>query len=208
MKQIILFGAGGHAAVIIDILKAQILAGSPFEIKGFLDDSNKKEWMGYPVLGTISSALSFHDEETFFIIAIGNNSVREAIQHQYGMLNFMTAIHPTAIIGSNVVIDDGTVVMPGAIINANSKIGRHVIINSGAIVEHDNVIGDYVHLSPNATLCGAVKVGKLTHIGANATVIQGINVGEQSVIGAGSTVIREIPSSVIAVGTPAKVVQK
>ena len=70
------------------------------------------------------------------------------------------------------------------------------------------MIGDYVHLSPNATLCGAVKVGKLTHIGANATVIQGINVGEQSVIGAGSTVIREIPSSVIAVGTPAKVVQK
>ena len=42
MKQIILFGAGGHAAVIIDILKAQILAGSPFEIKGFLDDSNKE----------------------------------------------------------------------------------------------------------------------------------------------------------------------
>lgn len=208
MKKIILFGAGGHAAVIIDILKAQILAGAPFEIKGFLDDSNKKEWMGYPVLGTISSALSFHDEETFFIIAIGNNSVRKVIQHQYGMLNFMTAIHPTAIIGSNVVIDDGTVVMPGAIINANSKIGRHVIINSGAIVEHDNVIGDYVHLSPNATLCGAVKVGKLTHIGANATVIQGISVGERSVIGAGATVIREIPSSVIAVGTPAKVVQK
>ena len=57
MKQIILFGAGGHAAVIIDILKAQILAGAPFEIKGFLDDSNKKEWMGYPFLGKIYSAL-------------------------------------------------------------------------------------------------------------------------------------------------------
>ena len=70
------------------------------------------------------------------------------------------------------------------------------------------MIGDYVHLSPNVTLCGGVTVGRLTHIGANVTVIQGINVGEQSIIGAGATVIREIPSSVIAVGTPAKVIQK
>ena len=208
MKQIILFGAGGHAAVIIDILKAQILAGSSFEIKGFLDDSNKKEWMGYPVLGTISSALSFHDEETFFIIAIGNNSVREAIQHQYGMLNFMTAIHPTAIIGSNVVIDDGTVVMPRVVINANSEVGRHVILNTASVVEHDNVINDYVHLSPGATLCGAVEVGAKSHIGANATVIQGISIGEHCIIGAGSTVIDHIPQSSVAVGSPAKVIKK
>ena len=208
MKQVILLGAGGHAAVIIDILKAQIQAGAAFEIKGLLDDSNKTEWMGYPVLGPISSALSFHDEKTVFIIAIGNNFVRQVIQREYTELNFITAIHPSAMIGSDVLIEAGTVVMPRAIINTNSKIGRHVIINSGAIVEHDNVIEDYVHLSPNATLCGTVKVGRLTHIGANATVIQGISVGEKSVIGAGATVIREIPSSVMAVGTPAKVLQK
>ncbi len=208
MKQVILLGAGGHAAVIIDILKAQIAKGENFEIKGLLDDSDKTECNGYPVLGAIASVDDFNDEKTEFIIAIGNNAVREAIQCQHAKLKFMTAIDPTAMIGSNVVIEGGTVVMPGAIINANSKIGRHVIINSGAIVEHDNVIGDYVHLSPNATLCGMVKIGKLTHIGASATVIQGISIGEQSIIGAGSTVIRDIVSAVTAVGTPAKIVQK
>ena len=35
MKKIVLFGAGGHATVIIDILKAQIEAGTSIQIKGF-----------------------------------------------------------------------------------------------------------------------------------------------------------------------------
>ncbi len=51
MKEIILVGAGGHAAVILDILNAQMAKGEKIKIKGFLDDSNKKQWMGYPVLG-------------------------------------------------------------------------------------------------------------------------------------------------------------
>ena len=38
MKKIVLFGAGGHATVIIDILKAQIEAGASIQIKGFLDE--------------------------------------------------------------------------------------------------------------------------------------------------------------------------
>ena len=208
MKKIVLFGAGGHATVIIDILKAQIEAGASIQIKGFLDDSDKKEWMGYPILGTLSSALEFHDDKTEFIIAIGNNLIREMIQRKFSQLNFYTAIHPTAVIGTNVFIQDGTVVMPRVVINANSEVGRHVILNTASVVEHDNVINDYVHLSPGATLCGAVEVGAKSHIGANATVIQGISIGEHCLIGAGSTVIDHIPQSSVAVGSPAKVIKK
>ena len=208
MKKIVLFGAGGHATVIIDILKAQIEAGASIQIKGFLDDSDKKEWMGYPILGTLSSALEFHDDKTEFIIAIGNNLIREMIQRKFSQLNFYTAIHPTAVIGTNVFIQDGTVVMPRVVINANSEVGRHVILNTASVVEHDNVINDYVHLSPNATLCGTVRVKPLTHIGAGATVIQGKMIGMQSMIGAGATVITDIPDQVVAVGTPAKVIKQ
>ena len=204
MKEIILFGAGGHAAVILDILKSQIANGEPIQIKGLLDDSGKKEWMGYPILGSTKKANHFNGEKTEFIIAIGGNKIRQKISQQYKHLKFYTAIHPTAIVGSNVSIQEGTVVMPRVVINANAKIGSHVIVNTGAIVEHDNVIEDYVHLSPNATLCGTVKVKKLTHIGANATVIQGLTIGEQVIVGAGSTVIHNTKSQVTLVGSPAK----
>lgn len=208
MKEIILLGAGGHAAVILDILKAQIANGEKIKIKGLLDDSGKLEWMGYPILGSTLEANDFNEENTYFIIAIGSNKIRYKLSEKYSHLKFLTAIHPSAIIGSQVNIGAGTVVMPNAVINANSQIGQHVIINTGVIVEHDNLIGDYVHLSPNATLCGTVRVKPLTHIGAGATVIQGKTIGMQSMIGAGATVITHIPDQVVAVGTPAKVIKQ
>lgn len=208
MKEIILLGAGGHAAVILDILKAQIANGEKIKIKGLLDDSGKLEWMGYPILGSTLEANDFNEENTYFIIAIGSNQMRDKLSQKYSHLKFFTAIHPSAIIGSQVNIGAGTVVMPNAVINANSQIGQHVIINTGTIVEHDNLIDDYVHLSPNATLCGTVRVKPLTHIGAGATVIQGKMIGMQSMIGAGATVITDIPDQVVAVGTPAKVIKQ
>lgn len=204
MKQIILFGAGGHAAVIVDMLKAQIEVGAKLRILGYLDDSNKKEWMGYPVLGRIEDALLFQDIDTVFVIAIGNNMIREKIKNQFRNLKYYSIIHPSAIIGSNVEIGDGTVVMPGTVINANVRIGNHTIINSGAIIEHDSLLGDYVHISPRATLCGTVTVCNLTHIGAGATIIPGIIIGEKSIVGAGTTVIQDIESNITVVGCPAR----
>lgn len=208
MKEIILLGAGGHAAVILDILKAQIACGEQIHIKGLLDDSDKLTCMGYPVLGPISKINQYMDEKTYFIIAIGANQVRQQLATLLPDDKFYTVIHPSAILGSGVSVGSGSVVMPNVTINANSQIGRHVIVNTGAIVEHDNVIEDYVHLSPRATLCGGVTVGQMTHVGAGATVIQGKVIGKNSIIGAGATVITNIPDEVVAVGTPAKVIKE
>ena len=208
MKQIILLGAGGHAAVIMDCLKAQIEHGAPIKIKGLLDDSGKTEWMGYPILGATDLADQFNDGQTAFVLAIGSNEVRERLAKRYSHLSFYPVIHPSAIIGTDVTIGEGTVVMPRVVMNANVQVGCHAIINTGVIVEHDNRIGDYVHLSPNATLCGTVTVGDLTHIGAGSTVIQGVTIGSRSVIGAGATVISDLGDDVTAVGIPAQVIKQ
>lgn len=204
MKEIILLGAGGHATVILDILKAQIAYGEKIKIKGLLDDSDKLTCMGYPVLGPISKINQYMDEKTYFIIAIGANQVR----HQLAQLKFYTAIHLSSLLGSKVSFGKGTEIIPNVVINAHSQIGNHVIVNTWAIVEHDSIIDDYVHLSPRATLCGGVTVGQMTHVGAGATVIQGKVIGKNSIIGAGATVITDIPDEVVAVGTPAKVIKE
>ena len=44
-------------------------------------------------------------------------------------------------------------------------------------------------------------------IGANVTVLPGVTIGENSIIGAGSVVTKDIPSNVIAVGNPCKVLR-
>lgn len=45
-------------------------------------------------------------------------------------------------------------------------------------------------------------------IGANSVVLPGVTIGENSVIGAGSVVTKDIPSNVVAVGNPCRVVRE
>lgn len=208
MKKIIIIGSSGHASVIIDIIKSMIDCGHDLIIEGLLDDrKDLKEFMGYKILGTVDDWHLFNTDNVEFIIGIGNNNIRKLIANKLTSIKFFTAIHSSAVVGSNVKIKQGTVVMQNAVVNANTTIGEHCIINSLAIVEHDNIVCDFVHISPGSTLCGGVRVGESTHIGANSVVIPGINIGSNAIIGAGSSVIKNISSNVVAVGCPAKVIK-
>lgn len=179
-EKVVIIGAGGHAKVIADIV-----IRSNDELIGFLDDNISKETNiieNYKVIGTIKDAkeLQQNDKKIKFIIGIGNNDIRKRISEEYS-LQYYTAIHPSAIIGLNARIEEGTVVMANSIINPDSKIGKHCIINTGTIVEHENTIEDYVHLSPSVTLSGNVKVAKLVHIGTGCKVKNNIKSGKFNV---------------------------
>lgn len=60
---------------------------------------------------------------------------------------------------------------------------------------------EYMYTAP-------VTIGKNCWIGANATICPGVTIGDNSVIGAGSVVTKDIPSNVIAVGNPCKVLRE
>lgn len=183
-----LYGASGHAKVIIDILKA---VGE--SINGLIDDNPEVEQLqGYAVEHGYSG-------QTPLIISIGSNFVRKKIAERIGA-NYGTAIHPSAIVSPTARIGEGSVVMQGAIVQTEVNIGRHCIINTGASVDHECKIDDYVHISPHATLCGNVSVGEGTWVGAGSTIVQGIRIGKWSVIGAGTVVARNVPDGVLVVG--------
>ena len=153
------------------------------------------------------TAEKFKDkDECFFVIAIGNNYVRQKLFNSLDIPvnQYATLVHPSAIVSSSAKIECGTVVMPHAVINADTTIGKHVIINTGAIIEHDNNIADYVHVSPNATLAGGVTVGEASHIAINAGVLPLVEIGSHCIVGAGATVINHVKSESTVVGTPAK----
>ena len=202
-KDVIILGAGGHAKVIADIV---IKFGD--NLLGFLDDNvevGTKIIGDYAVMGTLedSTSLSQRGNNIYFAYGIGDNKVRRNIHDKF-RLNYYTAIHPTAVIGLNVQIGEGTVIMPNAVINSSAKIGIGCIINTCAVVEHDNVIGDFVHISPNATLCGRVYVGDYTHIGAATVVRNNINICDNVIVGAGAVIIKNITEQGVYVGVPAK----
>jgi maltose O-acetyltransferase len=56
-------------------------------------------------------------------------------------------------------------------------------------------------------LARPVSIGSNVWLGAGAIVLPGVSVGDDSVIGAGSVVTRDVPSGVVAVGNPCRVVR-
>lgn len=200
MKKLNLFGASGHAKVIIDIIKS-----NGYEVIYVFDnDKSINKLLDYKVTTSYDSGLLVSCP---FIVSIGDNSMRKKIALRNDIKLSDPLIHPSAIISSEVVIGKGTVVMPNVVINSGTRIGENCIINTSAVIEHDCVIEDHVHISPNAALAGGVKVREGSHVGIGANIIQSIEIGEWSNIGAGAVVVKNIPSHCTAVGIPAKPVK-
>ena len=199
-KTVVIIGAGGHGKVVADII---LRSGDT--VLGFLDDNPHlpATIAGIPVLGTISDYSKFSDAA--FVIAIGNNTIRQKLASQLTGVVWYTAIHPRAVVSPmDTHIGEGTVIMATAAINPGATVGRHCIINTSAVVEHDNRLGDFVHLSVGAKLGGTVTVGNNSVIGINSTVINNVTVSCDSIIGAGSVVLRDLPTPGTYVGIPAK----
>lgn len=191
----LLYGASGHAKVIIDCLEA-----SNIPIEGIFDDDIYKKYLfEYNVLGSYNGNLL---KEKEIIIAIGNNQIRrklsQEIKHNFGKI-----VHPTATIHKYIVISIGSVIFHHAIIQSATTIGNHVIVNTKASIDHDCIIEDFVHIGPNATLCGGITVGEGSFIGASAVIIPNIKIGKWATIGAGAVVVKDVPNNSIVSGNPA-----
>ena len=189
-----LYGASGHAKVVRDIAKLAYM-DVPYLID---DDPDVNELAGMPVV---------HSSEGLnpIIVTIGDCQIRRRIVEKLGVREYMTVVHPKAVLADTVMLGGGTVVMAGAIINPFASVGNHCIINTGASIDHDSRIHDFVHIAPHCTLCGEVEVGEGTWVGAGTTIIQGIHIGKNCFIGAGSVVVKDIPDGSLCYGNPARI---
>lgn len=213
MTQVVGVGAGGHAKVVVEILRKL----ASFEIVALLD--RRQELWGTKVLGIevlgddrqLPEVIQLGVRHAFLGLGgTGDTAPRTALYEKVRGLGFqlVRAIHPQTSISQSAVIGDGPTIMAGAVINADARLGDNVIVNTGAIVEHDCNIGDHVHIATGACLSGAVSVGRGSHIGLGARVRQAISIGENSVVGAGAVVVSDVPDNVVVVGAPAKILEK
>jgi UDP-perosamine 4-acetyltransferase len=206
---VIIIGGGGHAKVV-----ASTLLLCRRSILGFVDlNPVAVPLLGIRCLGN-DSAVSFHSpSEVLLVNGVGSaccTANRRAVYDRFmrERYRFATVIHPTAVVASELEIEDGVQIMAGAILQPGSSIGANAIVNTGAIIDHDCVVGSHAHIAPGAVLSGGVRVDSGAHIGTGACVIQGVFIGADSIVGAGAVVIKDVPPGVTTVGVPAKTIDK
>lgn len=208
-NNVFVFGASGHAKVVIDILEQM----NGINIAFVVDDTERTHGQticGHSVIGGRDALLGRRGEvQHGGIVAIGDNGVRARIAEWLADNGILaaSALHPGAVIARSAEIGNGTAVMGGTVINAESRVGSHVIINTGATIDHDCTIGDCVHIAPGCNLCGGVSVGRGTTLGVGTKVIPGIRIGSNAVIGAGSTVLHDVPDGARMAGSPCRSVE-
>jgi sugar O-acyltransferase (sialic acid O-acetyltransferase NeuD family) len=209
MEKLVGLGAGGHARVIIELIRGR----AEYELIGLLTPDpglHGSFILGVPVLGNDDLLPTLYEQgvRNFFVGVggTGDNIPRKRLfelARQHGM-DPVTLIHPQAIVSPSVEIGSGTVILTGAILNACATVGSNSIINTGAIIEHDCVIGDHAHIATGARLAGMVRVGDGAHIGIGASVKQGVVIGEGAVVGAGAVVVKDVFPYAVVVGVPAR----
>ena len=196
ISEINIIGTGGHSKVVSDVAQR-----NGYKKINYFDNDAKK-W------DVILNIYPLDDlKEGKSIVAIGSNSLRKSIANEKSHLQWKSLIHPTAIIGTNVSIGEGTVVMAGAIIQHSTIIGKHCIINTGACIDHDCNIENYVHIAPNASIAGNVTIKEGSFIGVGSAIINNITIEQWCIIGAGSVLINDLKSNVTVVGNPAKFIK-
>lgn len=128
-------------------------------------------------------------------------------------------------------IGEGCYIEPPLHANFGGKhvhFGKNIYANFNLTLVDDThiYVGDYTMFGPNVTVATAghpilpelrkegyqynasITIGKNCWIGAGAIILPGITIGDNVVIGAGSIVTKDIPSNVIAVGNPCKVLRE
>ena len=167
-KTIYVLGRGSHAQVVRDIYAA----ANPQSIIHLVEFDFLNECLH---LKASDSASVPENEETWFILGIGDNALRKrlaiAVEDSYGNHRWIAAVHPSATIMATASLGRGVVVGPNAVIGTEAKVGCHSIINTGATVDHHCKIEKYCHIAPKATLCGHVFLGEGSFVGAGACAI-------------------------------------
>lgn len=206
-KNIVVVGGGGHARVIISLIRKL----ASFNLLGYTDPAPGESILGVPYLGDDQQLALMANDTTPCAVAlgIGNTAVssrRSELAQQLVARGFElpALVSPAATVNEGVTVGPGTVIFDGVVVATGTQIGAACILNTGCVVDHDCRLGDGVHIAPGAVLCGGVSVGDFSMIGSGATVIHGCRVAARCLVGAGATVVTNLDCPATYVGTPAR----
>ena len=207
MKDLIIFGSGGHARSVVSIANSM----NKWNILSIVDlnfNGNNEYIYDVPVESFDQIIYKINPSNTNVFIAIGNNIERFNAYKKIEKYNFYfpNLIHPLAFLDPTSQVGKGNYIGQFSNLGAYSKIGDFNIINTYSNIEHEVSIGNFNQLSPGAIICGRSTLKCKTFMGANSVIIDKLKIAERTTIGAGAVVIKDIefPNNTY-IGVPAKI---
>lgn len=212
MKPLVVYGAGGFAREVVELVRDINRREPTWEIVGLLDD-NRDSWgrvlNDVPILGSLEW-LERDAGKPYMVFGVGGPAAKRRMHARTRTLvaGYPTLVHPTAVMSKSVDLAEGVVVTAGNILTANISVGPFAMLNLMCTVGHDSTIGAYASLSPAVNVSGNVHIAAGCDIGTGVKLIPGATIGAWSVVGAGGVVTKPLPANCTAVGVPAKVVNE
>ncbi|MSN27147.1 MAG: acetyltransferase [Geobacter sp.] len=213
-NKLLLFPFGGNAREALMSVFAINAKSKEWDILGFIDDDSSRhdsECCGVKVIGGRDVLTKIPDA---LVLAVpGSPTSYPRRKEIIGSLNldesrFANIIHPSVVIAPDAKIGYNTVIMPNVVISCGVRIGNHCIILPNTVISHDSIVDDFCCFGSNISVSGSVRIGSSCYIGSGSKMRENITIGERTLIGLGSNVISDIEKSVVAAGSPAKVIRK
>ena len=214
--RVVLYGAGNVGKMVAYLLSYR----EDVQVAAVVDD-NPKTWgtevRGVPVVGgrdKLPALLA--DGVTGAICSIGDNKMRGRISEMLAAAGFeiVNAIHPTAMISTDVRMGKGNIVAAGVVLYVDPVVGNNVYFDAGAVVTHDTIIADNALISAGVTIGARIDIGRNVLVGLGATVMtprwgqeSRLRIGDNAVVGIGAVVIEDVPDNAVVVGVPAKIIR-
>lgn len=188
-----LIGAGGHAR--------EVMMQMSCNLPCFVDDQ---------YVNSNTLLLSNFDPKKFIVmVAVGNSKDRcDIVSKLPSSTQYFTFIHPTALIGLDVTIEEGSFIGAYSILTTNIKIGKHALLNRANHIGHDTVIGDYFSAMPGAIVSGNVTIYDCVYMGTNSSIREKTSIHSLSTIGMNGCVTTDINQPGAYVGVPAKKIKQ
>jgi sugar O-acyltransferase (sialic acid O-acetyltransferase NeuD family) len=197
MKEIVVFGAGRIAEVVIELFHED----ERYKVVGCTVDREylPDHWrFSIPIYPFEEIEEFFTPENVSFFVALGYQQLNRlrtekilAVKEKgFSLISF---VHQYAQIPSSVVLGENCFIMNGVDIQPHVHIEDNVFLWNGALIGHHSVIESNCWIASHAVVAGGSTICRGSFLGVNCVVSNDIQVGAYALIGAQALVNKDVP---------------